>query len=170
MVRAQRGDARAFEELVRAHWEVMFRVAVLVTGDAAEAEDVAQEALVKSWRALARFRVGEPVRPWLLTIVANEARNRRRSAGRRSQLVLRAAREAVSGDAAPSPEATLLTAEDALAAPGSVGGAAGAGAARARVPVPARPVRAGDGRGAGGAARDGEVAHGACTGAAEGVL
>ncbi len=112
MVRAQRGDARAFEELVRANWEVMFRVAVLVTGDAAEAEDVAQEALVKSWRALARFRAGEPVRPWLLTIVANEARNRRRSAGRRSQLVLRAAREAVSGDAAPSPETTLLTAED----------------------------------------------------------
>ena len=67
---------------------------------------------MKSWRALARFRVGEPVRPWLLTIVANEARNRRRSAGRRSQLALRAAREAVSGGAAPSPEATLLTAED----------------------------------------------------------
>ena len=97
---------------MRAHWEVMFRVAVLVTGDAGEAEDVAQDALVKSWRALARFRAGEPVRPWLLTIVANEARNRRRSAGRRSQLVLRAAREGVSGDAAPSLETTLLTGED----------------------------------------------------------
>jgi RNA polymerase sigma-70 factor (ECF subfamily) len=112
VLRAQRGDARAFEELVRAHWEVLFRVACLVTGDAADAEDVAQEALVKSWRALARFRVGEPVRPWLLTIVANEARNRRRSAGRRSGLLLRAAREAVSGDAAPSPETTLIAAEE----------------------------------------------------------
>ncbi len=112
MVGAQRGDAHAFEELVRPHWEVMFRVAVLMTRDASEAEDVAQEALVKSWRALTRFRAGEPVRPWLLTIVANEARNRRRSAGRRSQLVLRAAREAVSGDAAPSPETMLLAAED----------------------------------------------------------
>ena len=67
---------------------------------------------MKSWRALARFRAGEPVRPWLLTIVANEARNRRRSAGRRAQLSLRAAHEAVSGGAAPSPETTLLTAED----------------------------------------------------------
>jgi RNA polymerase sigma-70 factor, ECF subfamily len=112
VLRAQQGDAGAFEELVRAHWEVLFRVACLVTVDAAEAEDVAQEALVKSWRALARFRVGEPVRPWLLTIVANEARNRRRSAGRRSGLLLRAAREAVSGDAAPSPEATLIAAEE----------------------------------------------------------
>jgi RNA polymerase sigma factor (sigma-70 family) len=109
---AQHGDARAFEELVCAHWEVLFRVAVLVSGDAAEAEDVVQEALVKSWRALGRFRVGAPVRPWLLTIVANEARNRRRSAGRRSQLALRVAREAVSGDAAPSPEARVLAAED----------------------------------------------------------
>ena len=62
VVRAQRGDACAFEELVRAHWEVMFRVAVAITGDAAEAEDVAQEALAKAWRALPRFRAGEPVR------------------------------------------------------------------------------------------------------------
>jgi RNA polymerase sigma factor (sigma-70 family) len=112
VLRAQRGDARAFEELVRAHGEILFRVALLVTGDAAEAEDVVQEALVKSWRALARFRAGEPVRPWLVKIVANEARNRRRSAGRRWQLSLRAAREPVSGDAASSPEATLFAAEE----------------------------------------------------------
>ena len=50
--------------------------------------------------------------PWLLTIVANEARNHRRSAGRRSQLALHVAREAVSGGAAPSPETSLLAAED----------------------------------------------------------
>jgi RNA polymerase sigma factor (sigma-70 family) len=112
MSRAQRGEARAFEELVRAHWEVLFRVACLMTGDAAEAEDVSQEALVKAWRALPRFRTGDPVRPWLLRIVANEARNRRRSAGRRFQLALRAAREAVSGDAAPSLETAVLAAED----------------------------------------------------------
>lgn len=112
MARAQRGDARAFEELVSAHWEVMFRVAVLVTGERTEAEDAVQESLVKSWRALPRFRAGAPVRPWLLAIVANEARNRRRSAGRRYALSVRAAREAVSGDAAPSPETAVLTAED----------------------------------------------------------
>jgi len=112
VARAQRGDARAFEELVSAHWEVMFRVAVLVTGERTEAEDAVQESLVKSWRALPRFRAGAPVRPWLLAIVANEARNRRRSAGRRYALSVRAAREAVSGDAAPSPETAVLTAED----------------------------------------------------------
>ena len=58
---------------------------MLITQDAAEAEEAAQDAFVKAWRALARFRAGEPLRPWLLTIVANEARNRRRSAGRRTR-------------------------------------------------------------------------------------
>ena len=45
--------------------------------NAADAEDAAQDAFVKAWRALPRFRRGAPVRPWLLRIVANEARNRR---------------------------------------------------------------------------------------------
>ncbi|MGZ8692380.1 MAG: RNA polymerase sigma factor [Gaiellaceae bacterium] len=62
-------------------------------------------------RALGRFREGAPFRPWLLQIVANEARNGRRSAGRRAHLALRAATEQPSGDAAPSPEASLLSAE-----------------------------------------------------------
>ena len=104
MLRAQRGDARAFEEIVRAYQDIAFRVAYLVTGDAAEAEDAAQDGLVKAWRAFGSFRAGEPVRPWLLRIVANEARNRRRSAGRRARLNLRAEREGSSGGAAPSPE------------------------------------------------------------------
>jgi RNA polymerase sigma-70 factor (ECF subfamily) len=75
-----------------------FRLAYVITGSAAEAEDATQDALVKAWRALGRFRPGEPFRPWLLQIVANEARNRRRSAGRRLQLTLRAAREPAPGE------------------------------------------------------------------------
>jgi RNA polymerase sigma-70 factor (ECF subfamily) len=47
-----------------------------------------------------------------LQIVANEARNRRRSAGRRAGLVLRAAGENPSGDAAPSPEGTVVAGEE----------------------------------------------------------
>ena len=112
VLRAQRGDERAFEELVRAHQEVAFRVAYLIAGTVGEAEDAVQDGLVKAWRALGRFRAGAPLRPWLLRIVANEARNRRRSAGRRAALVLRAEREGVSGDAAPSPEAALLAGEE----------------------------------------------------------
>ena len=110
VARAQRGDRAAFDGLVAAHQQVAFRTAYLVLGDAGEAEDAAQEAFVKAYGAMGRFREGSPFRPWLLRIVANEARNRRRAAGRRAGLTLRAA-AVVSGDAAPSPETTALTRE-----------------------------------------------------------
>jgi RNA polymerase sigma factor (sigma-70 family) len=110
VLRAQRGDARAYEELVRPHQEIAFRVAYVITRNAADAEDAVQDALVKAWRALGRFRAGAPLRPWLLRIAANEARNRRRSAGRRERLTLRAV--ASSGEAAPSPEEALLAGSD----------------------------------------------------------
>jgi RNA polymerase sigma-70 factor (ECF subfamily) len=109
--RARRGDGAAFGTLVRDHQEIAFRTAYLITRNAADAEDAAQAGLVKAFYALPRFRRGAPLRPWLLTIVANEARNRRRSAGRREGLALRAAHALPSGDAAPSPEGSLLASE-----------------------------------------------------------
>lgn len=111
MLRAQDGDARAFEQLVEPHREVMFRVAYLIVRNAADAEDAAQDALVKAWRALGRFRAGSPLRPWLLTIAANEARNRRRGTGRREGLALRATVDS-SGEAAPSPEELAVAAAE----------------------------------------------------------
>jgi RNA polymerase sigma-70 factor, ECF subfamily len=111
VARAKRGDAAAYEELVRAHQAIAFRTAYLVTGDESDAQEAAQDGFVKAYRALGRFRADAPFRPWLLSIVANEARNCRRSAGRRHGLVLRAAADAAPGDAAPSPEATLVSAE-----------------------------------------------------------
>ena len=110
VARARRGDADAYEELVHTYQGIALRTAYLVAGNAADAEEAAQDAFVKAYRALWRFRPGAPFKPWLLRIVANEARNRRRSAGRRAALALRAAREP-SGEAAPSPEAALLGAE-----------------------------------------------------------
>ncbi len=95
---------------MRAHQAVAFRTAYLITGDASEAEDAAQEAFVKAYRALNGFRSGAPFRPWLLAVVANEARNRRKAAGRRLGLALRAAGEGLAGDA-PSPETAAVAAE-----------------------------------------------------------
>jgi RNA polymerase sigma-70 factor (ECF subfamily) len=108
---ARSGDGSAFAEIVRAHEEIAFRTAYLITRNAADAEDAAQEGFVKAYYALSRFRRGAPLRPWLLRIVANEARNRRRSAGRRAGMTLRVAGAAASGDAAPSPEAAALDGE-----------------------------------------------------------
>jgi RNA polymerase sigma factor (sigma-70 family) len=111
VARAKRGPAAAYEELVRMHQAIAFRTAYVVTGSAADAEEAAQDAFVKAHRALDRFRSGHPFRPWLLKIVANEAHNRRRAAGRRAALALRAADEIRPGDAAPSPEADALGSE-----------------------------------------------------------
>jgi RNA polymerase sigma-70 factor (ECF subfamily) len=109
--RARRGDTRAYEALVRAHQSIAFRTAYVLAGNAADAEEAAQDGFVKAYRALGRFRRGAPFRPWLLAIVANEARNRSRSASRRANLALRAAGEVRPGDAVPSPEAALLSDE-----------------------------------------------------------
>jgi len=105
---ARQGDASAFESLVASHRDLMVRVAYLITGSEAEAEDAAQEALVKAYYALPRFRAGAPLRPWLLRIAANEARNRRKAAVRRWGLSVRAP----TPEAGPSPEMAVLEAED----------------------------------------------------------
>jgi RNA polymerase sigma factor (sigma-70 family) len=110
--RARRGDVSAFEALVRAHQDVAFRTAWIASGGADDAEDAAQDGFMKAFAALHRFRVDAPFRPWLLTIVANEARNRRRSASRREALALRAT-EVTAGDIAfePSVEEAVLATE-----------------------------------------------------------
>lgn len=73
---AQRGDAAAYQALVRAYETLAFRTAYLITRDAQDAADAAQDGFVRAYRALNTFRVGEPFRPWLLRIVTNQALNR----------------------------------------------------------------------------------------------
>jgi RNA polymerase sigma-70 factor (ECF subfamily) len=112
--RAQAGDPNAYGELVAMHESAAFRVAYVLLRSEADAQDAAQEAFVKAYLALARFRRGEPFRPWLLQIVGNEARNRRRSLGRRNGLVDRAIAAVRGGsrdDAAGSAEAQVLAGE-----------------------------------------------------------
>ncbi len=108
VARARRGDQAAYGDLVATHQEMAFRVAFLVLGDAAEAQDAAQEAFVKAYRAIDRFREGSAFRPWLLRIVSNAARNRRRAAGRRRGLQLRAEAATPRDATVPSAEATVL--------------------------------------------------------------
>lgn len=109
--RARGGDTGAYEDLVRRYQEVAARAAYLITGDADEAQEAAQEAFVKAFYALDRFRRGAAFRPWLLSIVANEARNRRKARGRRVSLELRASQDGALADAVPSPEAAALAQE-----------------------------------------------------------
>lgn len=77
------GNREAYAELVRRHAPVAVRTARLL-GAGTDAEDVVQEAFVKAYASLGRFRDGAPFRPWLLSIVAHETSNLLRSAGRRA--------------------------------------------------------------------------------------
>jgi RNA polymerase sigma-70 factor (ECF subfamily) len=99
--RARSGDPAAYAELIREHEQVAFRLAWLLCGSPQDGEDALQEAALKAWSALPGFRPGAPFRPWFLTIVANEARSRRRSGARRHDLELRFAAEHRRGSAEP---------------------------------------------------------------------
>jgi RNA polymerase sigma factor (sigma-70 family) len=110
--RARQGDVSAFEALVRAHQAIAFRTAWIASGGADDAEDAAQEGFMKAFTALPRFRADAAFRPWLLTIVANEARNRRRSASRRAALALRTPQTTGGGaEVEASPEDAILATE-----------------------------------------------------------
>ncbi|HUP73181.1 MAG TPA: sigma-70 family RNA polymerase sigma factor [Acidimicrobiales bacterium] len=87
--RARGGDDDAYGALVKRYSRDAVRVATAITGSVGDAEDAAQTAFVKAYLALDRFRAGAPVRPWLMRIVANEAKNSRRSSQRRERLAER---------------------------------------------------------------------------------
>jgi DNA-directed RNA polymerase specialized sigma24 family protein len=86
--RAKRGDASAYRALMEMHEQIAFRTAYAVTGNAADAEEVAQDAFVKAHRALVRFRVELqhfPVRACPVDRTADVRADRRARPRRRHQ-------------------------------------------------------------------------------------
>ena len=71
---AAAGDQASFTELVATFHEDMLRLAMVITGDADLANDAAQAAWHQAWRKLRQLRDPARIRPWLLSIAANEAR------------------------------------------------------------------------------------------------
>ena len=109
--RARAGDAAAFEELVTTYQDLAIRTAYVIVADHDEASDAVQDAFVKAFYALRRFRTGAPLRPWLLRIVANEAINRRRASQRRSDLRFRAGRDEITRAKPITPDEAALEGE-----------------------------------------------------------
>ena len=105
-------DLDAYDQLVREHQGIAFRTAYVITGSAADAEEVVQDAFVKAYRARGRFRSGRAVP----AVAAGDRRQRgaqppaRDGAARAAELQL--AEERPSGGAAPSPEVALLAREE----------------------------------------------------------
>jgi RNA polymerase sigma-70 factor, ECF subfamily len=93
---AQRGSAAALEQLFRAHWNRAYRAALLVVGDAAAAEDIAQESFLAAVRALDRFDRRRPFGPWLHRIVVNRAIDWGRARALRRELALDGVAEPVA--------------------------------------------------------------------------
>jgi RNA polymerase sigma-70 factor (ECF subfamily) len=105
------GDRAAFAVLVERHGERALRIALRVLGDPAEAEEVAQEALLRAWQAAGSFDPGRAqVTTWLHRIVLNLAidRTRRRAAAPQAGEAALAALP----DPAPGPEAAAAAAEE----------------------------------------------------------
>ena len=73
---AAQQDQQAWEALINAHQQAVFRLASLFTGDPNEAEDVTQDTFVRAFRFIDKFDRTRSFRPWLLSIAANLARNR----------------------------------------------------------------------------------------------
>jgi RNA polymerase sigma-70 factor, ECF subfamily len=73
IARAQAGDVDAFERLSSAYADRLFMLLLRLLGDRAEAEDTAQEVMLRAWRGITRFRGNSSYFTWLYRIAVNEA-------------------------------------------------------------------------------------------------
>jgi RNA polymerase sigma factor (sigma-70 family) len=83
VARAASGDEMAFARIVAAHHDDMARVAFVVCGDVEIAQEAVQAAWQKAWSKLGTIRDADRLRPWLVSIAANEAKQLARSRNRR---------------------------------------------------------------------------------------
>jgi RNA polymerase sigma-70 factor (ECF subfamily) len=81
--RARTGDLDAFESIVRARMDAVYRLTAAILGDEADAADAAQETFVAAWRELPRLRDAARFEPWLQRIAVNAARQSLRGRRRR---------------------------------------------------------------------------------------
>ncbi len=109
-----RGDAAAARLMTARFLPRAYGYALRLCGDAAEAEDIAQEAMVRLWRAAGGWRAGEArVSTWLYRVVTNLAIDRARARGRRGTVALEEAPEPEDG--APGALARMIEADRAAA-------------------------------------------------------
>ena len=83
--KAREGDPSAYEELIRRHRDRIYRIALRITGDPADADDVTQEVVIQLWTALSGFAGTSAFTTWLYRVVVNRSldhqRRTRRLAG-----------------------------------------------------------------------------------------
>ena len=102
--RARNGDQAAFSELVRIHQHEVFTLALRLVGDRTLAADVAQEAMVRAWKAIGRFRGDAAFGTWLHRITVNAAWTQKTRAKRHQSQDLDLVAEQPETDVRASPE------------------------------------------------------------------
>jgi len=83
LARAQAGDVGAFERLSGAYADRVFMLLLRLLGDRSEAEDVAQEVMLRAWQGITRFHGQSSYFTWLYRIAVNEANRARERRSRR---------------------------------------------------------------------------------------
>jgi RNA polymerase sigma-70 factor (ECF subfamily) len=109
--RAKQGDRAAFGQLVLAHQQFVYNLALRALADGHEAEDIAQEAFVRAWLALPRFQEHARFRTWLYRITTNLCYTRRPRLRRDLAALDDAALASVPDESQSDPAAGLVAAE-----------------------------------------------------------
>ena len=151
IARARRGDAGAFEEIVRLYQRRVYGVALRIVRTHDVADDVAQEAFLRAWRSLERFELGRPFGPWVCRIAANLAVNHVRSPRAREEGLPEGHAETRACE--PGPLGSLLDAEAARVLDDGDGGAARRSSAPCWCCAPSRRCRTRRSRSRSGSAR-----------------
>lgn len=99
---AAAGDEIAFGRIVADHHEDMRRVCAFVTGDEVIADDAVQAAWAIVWRKLGSLREPERLRPWLMRVAVNEAKQLARRGRRRGEIEVRTNASGVPGGVDPA--------------------------------------------------------------------
>ena len=109
--KSQLGDKGAFEELVKRHQELVFSLAYKLTGNRELANDVAQEAFIRAWKAIQKFRGDSTFSTWIYRITVNTAWTLRKKAKKHYSLNIEDTQEPVVVDEKKDPELVAINSD-----------------------------------------------------------
>ena len=109
--KSQLGDRSAFEQLVLRHQELVFSLAYKLTGNREMANDVAQEAFIRAWRAIEKFRGDSTFSTWIYRITVNTAWTLRKKAKKHNTLNIDDTYEPIVIDEKKDPEMVAINSD-----------------------------------------------------------
>ena len=109
--KSQFGDKAAFEQLVIRHQELVFSLAYKLTGNREMANDVAQEAFIRAWKAIEKFRGDSTFSTWIYRITVNTAWTLRKKAKKHNTLNIDDTYEPIVIDEKKDPELVAINSE-----------------------------------------------------------